>query len=247
MRITFDWVAIPSGPFRMGTDLTQDPIAAHSDWAGKTELPQHEVELAEYRITRTLVTNEQWGCFLSETGYPWADRDKLWQDGLPPAKRTHPVVWVTWFDAMAFCTWAGVDLPSEAEWEKAARGTDARLYPWGNHAPSLALANFGLLVGDTTPVDRYPLGCSYYGLHDMAGNVWEWTGTVWGVEKNSPEFIYPYRADDGREDRLRKDVLRVVRSAGWKYSPELIRAAARDWNLPTVRGSGLGFRVVTRK
>lgn len=244
MKLTFDWVTIPAGAFWMGTDLSRDAVAAASGWARKTELPQHEVDLPDYRISRTLVTNAQWEQFLQQSGYQWADREKLWHTGRPPGKATHPVVWVTWFDALAFCEWAGVRLPTEAEWEKAARGADQRLYPWGDQAPTPELANYDRQVGDTTPVEHYPQGRSFYGLFDMAGNVWEWTSTLWGTDKNDPEFTYPYRVDDGREALNRRDILRVVRSAGWKYPPDLIRCAARDWNPPHVRGSGLGFRVV---
>lgn len=242
--IEFDWVTIPAGPFWMGSDLAQDSVASTSNWARRTERPQHEVVLPSYQISRMLITNEQWAGFVQQSGYHWADKEKGWPAGFPEGKEKYPITWITWFDAQAFCDWAGVRLPTEAEWEKAARGLDKRLYPWGNQSPSPALANYGKQVGQTTPVDHYCAGRSYYGLFDMAGNTWEWTSTIWGHDKNNPEFTYPYQTNDGREDRTRLDVLRVVRSAGWKYTPDLIRCAARDWNRPQVRGSGLSFRVV---
>lgn len=240
----FDWVEIPSGLFWMGTDLEVDRVAANFDWAKQVELPQHQVFLPTYQIGRYPVTNAQWGEFLAHTNYAWADQDKLWQQGLPKGRENHPIVWVTWHDALAFCQWAGVRLPTEAEWEKAARGTDKRLYPWGNDKPTSQFANYGNQVGRTTAVNAYPKGTSYYGLWDMAGNTWEWTSTIWGTDAHNPEFKYPYESVDGRENLDKADILRVVRSGGWKYTPDLIRSAYRDWNKPHVRGSGLSFRVV---
>nr|VFJ48241.1 MAG: serine/threonine protein kinase [Candidatus Kentron sp. FW]VFJ53546.1 MAG: serine/threonine protein kinase [Candidatus Kentron sp. FW] len=247
-ELAFDWVDIPAGEFWMGTDLDKDSVAANDEWKAwveKNEQPQHQVALPGYRISRYPVTNRQWALFLHHGGYTWTDRDKLWTVGLPPGKLQHPVVWVTWHDALAFCEWAGVCLPSDAQWEKAARGTDRRLYPWGNQPPTPDLANYGRNEGDTTSVTHYPQGQSPYGVYDMAGNTWEWISTLWGTDKDNPEFTYPYRPDDGREDSGNTHMLRMVRGGGWKYSPDLIRIAYRDWNLPTVRGSALGFRVVT--
>ncbi len=228
----------------MGTDLKIDQVAANFDWAKQVEQPQHQIFLPTYKISRYPVTNAQWGQFLAHTDYNWADQDKLWKDGLPKGLENHPIVWVTWYDALAFCQWTGVRLPTEAEWEKAARGTDKRLYPWGNDQPTAQLANYDNQVGQTTPVDAYPQGTSYYGVWDMAGNTWEWTSTIWGTDAHNPEFSYPYQSEDGRETLDQPDILRVVRSGGWKYSPNLIRSAYRDWNKPHLRGSGLSFRVV---
>jgi formylglycine-generating enzyme required for sulfatase activity len=244
MICKIDWVTVPDGQFWIGTDMSVDQVAAGFAWAKQVEVPQHQIKLSEFRISRYPVTNSQWAYFLTQTGYDWADRDKLWQSGLPSGKEHHPVVWVTWQDALAFCRWAGVRLPTEAEWEKAARGTDRRLYPWGNQLPNSNMANFDKQVGDTTAVDCYPSGKSIYNVYDLAGNVWEWTSTIWGTDKNNPEFVYPYQADDGRESLDDPDILRVVRAGGWKYSADMIRCAYRDWNDPHVRGSGLGFRVV---
>ncbi len=246
MKIKFDWVKIPKGKFWMGTDLKEDIVASKSEWAKKTELPQHKIYLDEFYITKTLITNTQWRVFLEASNYDWKDRDKIWRDGFPTKKANHPIVWVTWLDAKAFCDWAGVQLPTEAEWEKSARGDDKRVYPWGNEKISNKFANFEKFIGDTNSVDFYELGKSYYGLFDMAGNTWEWTSTIWGKDKDNPEFIYPYQENDGRENINDLNKLKVVRSAGWKYSYDLIRCAARDWNKLSVRGNGLSFRVVKK-
>jgi len=200
-KITFDWVTIPTGKFIMGH--------------GNNDTPIHEVYLPEYQITRTPITNEQWAAFLKNTGYQWASHNELWGNGLPRGKEKHPVVYVTWHDVMAFCQWAGVRLPTEAEWEKAARGTDGRYYPWGNQEENKDLANYGNNVKDTTPVGKYPKGASPYGCLDMAGNVWEWCSSMYKP--------YPYKADDGREN-LTLDSERVLRGGsyfniGWDIRP----------------------------
>ncbi|MCB1327924.1 MAG: SUMF1/EgtB/PvdO family nonheme iron enzyme, partial [Leptospiraceae bacterium] len=169
----FDWVQIPAGKFVMGE--------------GKE---QHSVDLSAYLIARTPITNAQYKRFVDETGY---DPPRHWDSGeIPKDKDAHPVVYVSWDDVMAFCKWAGVRLPTEAEWEKAARGAEGRTYPWGEEPPSNTRCNFGRNMGDTTAVGRYPAGNSPNGLQDMAGNVWEWTSSLYKA--------YPYNAMDGRED-----------------------------------------------
>ncbi|GEM_PF-6594483 len=245
-KITFDWVTIPAGEFIMGTDLKKDPFAQKSeykDWIAKTELPQHRLYLPEYQIARVPVTNEQWGQFLQGSGYEWSHRDKLWKDGLPHGKEKHPVVYVTWDDAVAFCEWAGVRLPTEAEWQKAARGTDGRLFPWGNEEPTKELCNFNGNVGDTTPVGAYPKGKSPYGCLDMAGNVWEWCSSAWGKNSDKPDFGYPYKADDGREDLTRTDVFRIASGGSWHYLPNYVRCAFRFRCDRGLYSNYVGFRV----
>ena len=128
-------------------------------------------------------------------------------------------------------------------WEKAARGVDGRIYPWGNDAPTKDLLNFNRNVGDTTPVGQYsPKGDSPYGVADMAGNAWEWTRSLWGKDVNTPEFKYPYVAGDGREDlNAGEDVRRVVRGGAWFIVGDFVRAACRSrYYAPNVN---LGFRV----
>jgi len=167
---------IPAGEFRMGSDKKRDP-QAYDD-----ELPQHTVYLDEYWMAKYPVTNAQYRAFVQATGHR---RPSHWQEGqIPAGEEAHPVVDVSWRDAVAFCDWLNgefrdlplaIRLPTEAEWEKAARGTDGRLYPWGNEPLDKTRCNFGQNVGDTTPVGRYsPRGDSPYGCADMSGNVWEW-------------------------------------------------------------------------
>ena len=143
---------------------------------------------------------------------------------------------------MAFCDWASqvtgrnVHLPSEAQWEKAARGTDGRIYPWGDQGPDRTYCNFNRNVEDTTPVYKYsPKGDSPYGCVDMAGNVWEWTSSL--------HREYPYNPADGRED-LKDRGTRVARGGAHYYLPEWSRCANRWGFNPEHAEGNLGFRVV---
>ena len=137
-------------------------------------------------------------------------------------------------------------LASEAEWEKAARGVDGRVYPWGNQAPTGELCNFdGSKINDTTPVDRYPKGASPYGALDMAGNVWEWTLSLWGKDASKPQFGYPYKPTDGREDlQANIDIRRVLRGGSYYNDDRYMRCASRYYCSPIVRNLNVGFRVV---
>ncbi len=256
--IEIDWVNIPAGPFLMGSDKKKDKDAFDD------ELPQHTVTLAAYRIGRTPVTVAQFAQFVQATGYvttaekegwsyTWSGsweqvKGASWRAPRGPGsdvhqKGDHPVTCVSWLDAQAFCAWAGARLPTEAEWEKAARGADGRIYPWGNEAPDASRCNFNLNVGDTTPVGQYPKGKSPYGVLDLAGNVWEWTSTIWGKNSDKPDFAYPYDPNDGREDRDRTDVRRLLRGGSWYFVARHVRSAFRDGNDPGVRFVDLGFRL----
>ena len=151
---------------------------------------------------------------------------------------------VSWHDATAYCGWLAAEtkkhyrLPSEAEWEKAARGTDGLIYPWGNEWDETRLNSKEAGPGDTTPVGQYsPSGDSLYGAADMAGNVWEWTLSLFKP--------YPYDPDDGREDLdAPNDVPRVVRGGAFYYARRGVRAACRGWGVPGDGLWGVGFRVV---
>lgn len=161
------FVLVEKGEFWMGSDKTKDPNA-YDD-----ELPQHKVTLDDYYIGKYAVTNEQYAVFAEATGKAFR---------IPEGKADHPVVHVTWHDADAFCSWLSktqnkykITLPTEAQWEKAARSVDGRIYPWGKQKPDNTLCNFSNNVGGTTLVGKYsPAGDSPYGCADMAGNVWEW-------------------------------------------------------------------------
>ena len=152
----FDWVEVPAGEYVIGRD------------PGETR--QRHVDVDAFELARTPVTNAQYERFVAEGG---ATAPPHW-----PAPADHPVTFVDWHEAAAFCAWAGGRLPTEAEWEKAARGTDGRTYPWGDEEDeSRAAVGAGIKHGSTSPVGSHPEGASPYGLLDMAGNVWEWTST----------------------------------------------------------------------
>lgn len=164
-----EMVYVPAGKFTMGSDASTDPYFYGA------EGPPHTVDLADFWIYRSEVTNAMYQMCAEQQSCPRPDyfasntRQEYYGN---PAYADHPVVYVSWKDASAYCRWAGGRLPTEAEWEKAARGTDQRLFPWGNEPPQPDQANYG--TNDTEPVGSYPAGASPYGALDMAGNVIEW-------------------------------------------------------------------------
>ena len=151
------------------------------------------------------------------------------------------MTFVSWHDAQAFCEWASresgltICLPSEAQWEKAARGTDGRTWPWGNQPLDDKRCNYNSNIKEPSPAGMYsPLGDSPYGCADMAGNVWEWTSSLYKD--------YPYRAGDGRED-LDADDARVLRGGAFFNLQFNVRCASRYWLFPNYRYHLHGFRV----
>ncbi len=228
-----EWVEIPTGEFWMGEG--QEIYLVH---------------LNAFYIARVPITNAQYRLFVEATG---REPPESWEGGRPPkGKANHPVVYVSWYDALAYCEWLSgvtgksITLPSEAEWEKAARGSkDRRAFPWGDKFDA-TLCNSGELgLGDTTPVGVFPDGASPYGVEDMSGNVWEWTRSLWGEDLGTPEFGYPYDPSDGREDLTAGDgVLRVLRGGAFYDGGRDGRAAFRFWRYPHYRYRFSGFRVV---
>jgi len=237
-----DMVKVPAGEFLMGSPEGE---------GRENERPQHTLYLPDYYIARTPVTNARFARFIEDNGYQrqafwteagWRVKEekgwtwpRYWQDN-QWNQPDQPVVGVSWYEALAYARWAGGLLPGEAEWEKAARGTDGRLYPWGNDPPDESRCNSGSKVEGTTPVARYsPRGDSPYGCADMAGNVREWT--------RSSFQSYPYDPADGRED-LESGGVRVLRGGSFLDLVRNIRCAVRDWNLLEGRPFYYGFRLV---
>ena len=181
---------------------------------------KERIYLPEYAMAKTAVTNAQYKAFVADTGRKIPTHWK--KSEIPKGKEDHPVVHVSWNDAVAFCQWAGCRLPTEQEWEKGARGTDGRKYPWGDEWEEGRCNTRGARIGDTTPVDRYPTGASPYGLLDMGGNVWEWCEDWYDSERR-------YKA---------------LRGGSWYYYQYGARSASRNGNSPDSCSNNLGFRCV---
>jgi formylglycine-generating enzyme required for sulfatase activity len=182
------------------------------------ENPIRTVRLDPFYIDVYAVTNADYAAFVAATGHR---APKHWRDGAPAkGKEDHPIVWLSWFDAAAYAQWADKRLPTEDEWEYAARGGDGREYPWG-HDFSPEFCNCRATgVGDTTPVGSYPKGASPFGCHDMAGNAWEWTASWY---------------DEGRERR-------VLRGGSWGSGAMSVRACYRGRDLPSYWSNAYGLR-----
>ncbi len=247
-------VLIPAGRFLMGTGQgTSAPT-----W----ELPQQLFSLPGYRLGKYPITNAQYLAFArerriavaAETGWPLAPVGRE----PPPGRENHPVVGITWDDAVAYCQWLRdktgrrYRLPNEAEWEKAARGAaispeQARTYPWGNcfepHRCNCAEAG----QHDTTPVGSYsPQGDSPYGCADMAGNVWEWTSTRWGAERSRPHYAAPYDAGDGRENPQQDEPFReyrVLRGGSYQDAADRVTCTVRGRDAADTNHPRRGFRI----
>jgi formylglycine-generating enzyme required for sulfatase activity len=189
-------IYIPEGEFIMGS--------------GDEE---HSVNLQGFWISETPVTNDDFKRFVDEKKY----QPKYWE--YEPGKADHPAVNVTWYDAVEYAKWAGGKLPSEAQWEKAARGTDGRKYPWGNEFDSKKCNTWESGIDGTTPVGTYPDGASPYGVLDMAGNVWEWTS-------KSDNNLY------------------FLRGGSWNLIQVYARCSTRDLWFPDFWNGVFGFRII---
>jgi serine/threonine protein kinase len=197
-----EWVEIPAGEFLYGDKEEKQSVQN------------------PYMIGKSPVTNAQYKRFLDanpeyEVPSNWDSKKRIY----PAGKENHPVVHVNWNDAQAFCQWAGCRLPDEVEWEKAARGTDGRTFPWGKDwLPGKYCNSAEAKIGRTTPVDKFPEGASPYGVMDMSGNVWEWTSSIHGLSDY------------------------VIRGGSWFDLEDFLHSAGRDWGRPDLRGDNLGFR-----
>lgn len=207
-EVTMEFVRIPAGEFLYGDD-------------------KRKLDLPEYWLGKTVVTTAQYLAFVKAMG----NKGNGYWNGDLADKLNYPAVYVSWGDAQAFCRWVSkvsklkLGLPSEQQWEKGARGTDGREYPWGNEEPSEWLVNYGkeAEIETLAPVGSYsPEGDSLYGLEDMAGNVWEWC-----------EDWY----DDEKEGR-------VLRGGAFYDNEKNVRCAFRGWDVTDRRGNDYGFRVM---
>jgi formylglycine-generating enzyme required for sulfatase activity len=233
-------IYVPAGEFTMGNENDSDD-----------EKPVHRVTLDAFWIDQTEVTNAMYAKCVDahQCDAPWNTSSYTRSEYFGnPEFDDYPVIYVSWNDAKAYCEWAGRRLPTEAEWEKAARGESAFIYPWGNDFDG-SLVNFcdkncsfdwadknsddG--YADTAPIGSYPNGASPYGALDMAGNVWEWVGSLYQP--------YPYDAGDGRENLNSTDA-RALRGGSWNYIDYEVRSARRSWGGPTNSDVNIGFRCV---
>ncbi len=224
-------VYIPAGEFSMGAG--DDDLEA-----GDSERPIHVVYLSAYWIDQTEVTNGMYNrCVQAGACQPPGERGSRTRTTYfaDPAFELFPVIDVSWEDAADYCSWAGRRLPSEAEWEKAARGTDGRLYPWGNSQPGIRLANFDNILGDTEQTGVHPAGASPFGILDMAGNVSEWVAD-WFQANTYLESLYknPIGPTSGE--------FRLIRGGSWFHSARSLRVSSRLWNYPDLQADTLGFR-----
>jgi len=218
-------VLVPAGEFTMGSDKGDDD-----------EQPVHKVFLDSFYIDKFEVTNGRFAKFVEaiQSEPPWGFADKE----TPVLLADQPVRWVNWMDAMGYCLWAGKRLPTEAEWEKAARGADGRAYPWGNDPPTPTHAVFGLKEGGTdtvSPIGNRDKGKSPYGVHDMAGNLYEWT-TDWYDEQfySKNPAINPRGPSEG--------TAKVQRGGSYTNGPYRLRSTFRTKGDPTEHDPNVGFR-----
>jgi formylglycine-generating enzyme required for sulfatase activity len=236
-----EMIRIPAGPFTMG-----------SNTGPEDERPAHNVTLAAFDIDAFPITNADFAKFLTALDLRNARGEKRYDEDDNDARihrvndrwradlgyENHPVVEPSWVGARDYCVWLGKNLPTEAQWEKAARGTDARPYPWGTDLPNENRARFSAGYNQTTRVDAFPDGRSAYGVWSMAGNAWEWVSSAYRP--------YPYRSDDGREN-MEAGPVRSTRGGGHDSPATEITTTQRGRNLSRAPRAGhhnISFRCV---
>jgi formylglycine-generating enzyme required for sulfatase activity len=231
VSIGHEMILIPAGCFLMGSKERED------------EKPVHHINLPDYRISKYPVTNIQFARFVQATGYhtdaEQAEAEYTWRTPLGKGsdirhRMDRPVEYVTWYDALMYAAAVGKRLPTEAEWEKAARGSDGRDYPWGNRFDRTRANMWRGKRLEATPVWVYPGGASPYGVMDLLGNVEEWCSSLYQP--------YPYDAADGREN-LDAEGPRVVRGGSWYEYRVSLRSHYRGERNPTRCVFDTGFRV----
>lgn len=225
--ITRDMIDIPAGTYTVGQNNSKPKNG-----------PAHEVELPAFAIDRFEVTNDDFAAFVEATAYTTyaeeSGNSKTWRTAAE-GKGNHPVVYVTWNDALAFCEWAGGRLPREEEWETAARGQEGNIYPWGNNFVAENGNFYESGYRGTTAVGSFPAGASPFGAEDMAGNVREWTSS----------YFLPYPGQDPGADRFFGEEYRVNRGGGWfdGQDGELVTTYNRNAGPPdTSANDDIGFR-----
>lgn len=261
-----DWVTIPGGPFTMGADEQRRDgrpkswAPAHTVHVETFRIARRPVAVADFArfvdatgyTTTAERAGQSWVWIGKEPEDMWPGNDELWieMEGAHwraphgpgsgvDGKDDHPVTHVSYADCLAYCRWSGTRLPTEAEWEKAGRGTDGRRYAWGDDKPTPEKCNFGMHVGDTTPIGQYPEAAGPHGLDDIVGNVWEWTATAW--------HRYPYSEEKARAIITREGRFELIAMRGGSFfndcGPLGLEVTCRLYSLPQYTGYDVGFRV----